>query len=54
MLITILIKDNKYAFHFNKQQLCAYLSIFLFILKSEFKEAEEQVVLLLKVDAKTF
>ena len=54
ILITVLVKDNKHAFYLDKQQLCACLPVFLSILRSRFKEAKEQVVLLLKVDAKTF
>jgi hypothetical protein len=54
MLITVLVGDDKHAFYLDKQQLCACLPMFLSLLKSGFREVEEQVVLLLEVDAKTF
>jgi hypothetical protein len=52
--ITVLVGDDKHAFHPNEQQLCAYSPFFFSMLKSRFREAEERVVLLLDVDAETF
>jgi hypothetical protein len=52
--ITVLVGANKHAFHPNEQQLYAYSPVFLSMLKSGFREAEERVVLLLEVDTETF
>lgn len=52
--ITVLVGDDKHAFHPNKQQLCACSPVFLSMLRSRFREAKARVVLLLDVDAKTF
>jgi hypothetical protein len=54
MLITVLVGDDKHAFHPNEQQLYTYSPVFLSMLKSGFREAEERVVLLLEVDTETF
>ena len=54
---TILVGDDKHAFHpdeADEQQLCACLPVFLSMLRSGFREAEERVVLLPEVDAETF
>jgi hypothetical protein len=52
--ITVLVGDDKHAFHPDGQQLCASSPVFLSMLKSGFREAEERVVLLPEVDAETF
>jgi hypothetical protein len=52
--ITVLVGDDKHAFHPDEQQLCACSPVFLSMLKSGFREAEERVVLLPEVDAETF
>ncbi len=52
--ITVLVGDNKHAFHPDEQQLFACSPVFLSMLRSGFREAEERVVLLPEVDAETF
>jgi hypothetical protein len=54
MSITVLVEDNKHTFYPDEQQLCTCLSVFLSMLRSRFREAEEQVVLLPEVGAETF
>jgi BTB/POZ domain len=52
--ITVLVGDDKHAFHPDEQQLCACSPVFLSMLRNGFREAEERVVLLPEVDAETF
>ncbi len=52
--IIVLVGGDKHAFHPDEQQLCACLPVFLSMLRSGFREAEERVVLLPEVDAESF
>jgi hypothetical protein len=51
---TVLVRDDKHAFHLDEQQLCACSPVFLSMLRSGFKEAEKRIVLLPEGEAEAF